>query len=112
MSWRTYGDWAFYACTAVTVLFALLYLALAPWWKTIAGRNIMTVMGSLAVALAYFTWVIVNGGVPHYFWPTRALLFTGLAAGIGWRTVIFIRHHIIRSLRDRGGDKNELENSR
>lgn len=111
MTWRSYGDWAFYALTSVTVLFSLLYMTMAPWWKSVAGRNIMTVMGSLALALAYFTWVILLGGVPAFFWPMRAILFSCMAASIGWRIVIFIRHHIIRSLRPERS-KNELEDAR
>ena len=112
MSWKTYGDWAFYACAFVAVMFSLLYLFLAPWWKTVSGRNIMTVMGSLAVALGYFGWVIYIGGVPSHFWPIRALIFTAIAAAIGWRIVIFIRHHVIRSLRAGEGTKHELEDPR
>ncbi len=111
MSWRTFGDWAFYALAAVTVLFSLLYLALAPWWRTVTGRNIMTVMGSLAMALAYFAWVIQQDGVPHYFWPMRAFLFSVLAASIAWRIVIFIRQHLVRSLRPEK-EQEHVENPR
>jgi hypothetical protein len=111
MTWQAIGDWAFYALAGVTVLFSLLYLVLAPWWKTVTGRNIMTVMGSLAFALGYFTWVILRDGVPEYFWPMRAFLFATLAASIGWRIVIFIRHHLVRSLRPEKERKN-VENAR
>lgn len=112
--WREFGDWAFFACAFITVLFAVLYLFLAPWWQTVTGRNIMSVMGSIAVAFAYFAWVIHLGGVPGYFWPMRAILFSGIALAIGWRIVIFIREHLRRSLRTskRKRDEDELENSR
>jgi hypothetical protein len=115
MSWHTYGDFAFYACAMVSVLFSLLYFTFAPWRSTSAGRNIMAVMGSLAVALAYFGWVIASGGVPDGFYPMRALLFTSITAAIGWRLVIFIRHHVIRSLREpvhNEEDNDELEDAR
>jgi hypothetical protein len=112
MSWKQYGDIAFYLCAFTAIAFALLYLGLAPWWKTVTGRNIMTVMGSLAVALGYFSWVIYIGGVPAGFYPMRALIFTAIAAAIGWRIVIFIRHHIIWSLRIRERNDNEPENAR
>lgn len=115
MSWKEIGDWAFYASTAVTVLFAILYGFLAPWWATTAGRNIMAVMGSVALAFGYFTWAIAVGGIPPGFDATRALLFMGIASAIGWRTVIFVKVHLLRSLRGqdpKGDNKNELEDAR
>jgi hypothetical protein len=107
MNWKDFGDWAFYACTVVTVLFALLYLLFAPWWRTTAGRNIMAVMGSVALAFGYFTWVISQGGLPAGFYPMRALVFTFIAVAIGWRVVIFIRHQFLL----RKG-KQDVENQR
>lgn len=117
MNWKLAGDIAFYAATAVTVAFSLLYLLFAPWWKTTAGRNIMSVMGSVALAFGYFCWAIASDGIPPGFDVMRALLFMGIAAAIGWRTVIFIRHHLIRSLSERRRNPledngNELENAR
>jgi hypothetical protein len=112
VSWVEFGNIAFYSTTVVSVLFALLYMIFAPWWKTFAGRNIMAVMGSMAVAFGYFTWVINLGHVPPGFMPMRALIFTAIALSIGWRTVIFIRFHIIRSLRAGKGRQDELEDSR
>lgn len=114
MSWQTYGDWAFYICALVTVLFALLYLVSAPWWESVAGRNIMSVMGSVAVAFGYFAWAIASGGIPTGFHQTRALLFTGIALAIGWRVVILVRFHILRSLRKapRQEDQDDLEDAR
>lgn len=114
MNWKEIGDWAFFAATAVTVFFALAYFLGAPWWKTITGRNIMAVMGSMAVAFGYFSWAIAVGGIPPGFDAVRALLFAGLALSIGWRTVIFIRHHLIPSLRGivKEERKNELEDAR
>ena len=110
MNWKLAGDIAFYAATAASVSFALMYLLFAPWRSTAAGRNIMAVMGSVALAFGYFTWAIAIGGIPPGFHPVRALLFMSIAAAIGWRTVIFIRHHILRSLRepDRKGDISDL----
>lgn len=110
MSWKEIGDIAFYICTGITVLFAALYLFLAPWWKTVTGQNIMAVMGTMALAFSYFSWAIHSDGIPDGFDPMRAVLFALLAASIGWRTVIFIRQHLIRSLK--GENENELENTR
>ena len=95
MSWRLFGDLAFYACTGVTLLFVILYLVFAPWWKTTAGRNIMAVMGSVALAFGYFTWAIWTGGIPAGFYPMRAAIFSFIALAIGWRVLIFIRHQFL-----------------
>jgi hypothetical protein len=112
VSWDQLGDIGFYGSTVVTVLFALLYAIFAPWWKTRTGRNIMAVMGSIAVTFAYFTGVIWLGHVPVGFLPMRAFLFIAIGLTIGWRTVIFIRFHIIPSLRTGREHKNELEDAR
>jgi hypothetical protein len=101
VSWKEVGDVAFYAATGATVLFALLYLIFASWWKTLAGRNIMAVMGSVALAFGYFTWAIASDGVPVGFHPIRALLFAAIALSVSWRVWILIRVHIIPSFRDR-----------
>jgi hypothetical protein len=112
VSWIRLGDFAFYATTFVTILFSLSYFSLAPWWKTVAGRNIMAVMGSMAVAFGYFTWAIWLGHVPPGFEPMRALIFIAIGSSIAWRMVIFIRSHLIRSLRAEKEQTNELENTR
>lgn len=112
MTWREVGDVAFYVAAGVTVSFALLYLLFAPWWKSVAGRNIMAVMGSVALAFAYFAWAIASKGIPKGFHEMRALLFMSIAAAIGWRTVIFMKHHIIPSLRTGKEPKDELEDTR
>lgn len=115
MSWKQAGDLAFFVATGITVFFAICYFLGAPWWKTVAGRNIMSVMGTMALAFSYFTWAIAVGGIPPGFDTIRALLFIGIALAVGWRTVIFIRHHLLRSLREpdgEGDNKNELEDAR
>jgi hypothetical protein len=110
MGWKAFGDIAFYAATVSSVVFALLYLVFAPWWKTQTGRNIMAVMGALALAMGYFGWVIARGGVPSGFYPARALLFSGIALAIAWRIVLFIRTHLLR--KSNGGSRNDLEDAR
>jgi hypothetical protein len=112
VTWDLLGNIGFYGTTAVTILFSLLYLIFAPWWKTVTGRNIMAVMGSMALAFGYFAWVISIGHVPPGFLPMRAFIFWFIGASIGWRTVIFIRSHIIPSLRAEKEKRNELEDSR
>jgi hypothetical protein len=113
LSWDLIGDVAFFVATASTIIFALLYVLLAPWWKTSAGRNIMAVMGTMALAFGYFTWSILVGGARHSYMPMRALIFLAIASSVTWRTVIFVKHHIIRSLADRKESRNhELEDAR
>lgn len=111
MTWKTFGDVAFYAGTVVTILFALLYLLFAPWWTTTTGRNIMAVMGSVALAFGYFTWVIAKGGLPAGFYPMRAAIFSFIALAIGWRVVILIRHQVVPVLRRmrRGEGERDVE---
>jgi len=108
------GNVAFYVAAFSSALFAVLYLIFAPWWKTSAGRNIMAVMGVLALAFGYFSWAIAIGGPPPAFLPMRALLFIGIALAVSWRTLLFIRHHVVRSLRERARERmgNELEDAR
>jgi hypothetical protein len=110
VSWQSYGDFAFYAAAASAVLFPLLYLLTAPWWRTETGRNIMAVMGSLGVAMGYFAWVIARGGVPGSFYPVRALLFTAIAAAILWRVTLLVRTQLL--LKPKEGNQNELEDAR
>lgn len=113
MTWKLFGDIAFYVCTGVTVLFALMYLIFAPWWKTMGGRNIMAVMGSVALMFGYFAWAIARGGIPPALHPIRAFLFSAIALSIGWRVLILIRHHILRSLRtSKKGNHHDLEDAR
>lgn len=112
MDWKTFGDIAYYAATASAVVFVLLYVAIAPWWKTQTGRNIMSVMGAIAVALAYFAWIIARGGVPNGFYPVRALLFSGIALAITWRVGILIRNQAKLLRKPKEGNGNELEDAR
>lgn len=112
MDWKTFGDIAFYAAAIAAVVFVLLYMGIAPWWKTQTGRNIMSVMGAIAVALAYFAWIIARGGVPQGFYPIRALLFSGIALAITWRVGILIRNQAILLRKPKEGNENELENTR
>lgn len=111
MDWKTFGDIAYYAATASAVVFALLYLLIAPWWKTQTGRNIMAVMGAIALALGYFAWVIARGGVPHGFFPVRAVLFSGIALAISWRVGLLIRNQYQLLRKPKEGKQNDLEDA-
>jgi hypothetical protein len=89
-------------------------MVFAPWWRTATGRNVMAVMGSMAAAFSYFSWAIAIGGIPPGFDAMRALLFLGIALAVGWRTLIFINHHIRPALRrnPKEGNRNEMEDVR
>ncbi len=113
MSWKEYGDFAYFIATAVTVIFAFMYFTFVPWWKTVGGRNIMAVMGSVALTFGYFAWAIWQGKVPVGYHPVRAVLFTFVALSIGWRVSILVRYHILASLRRNPKEgSDELENAR
>jgi hypothetical protein len=113
LNWDLIGDIGFWTATAATTTFCLLYFLFAPWWSTMAGRNIMAVMGSVALAFAYFSWAIALGHVPPGFWPMRALLFFGIALAVGWRILIFIRYQIIRPRKAGKKERtDELEDAR
>jgi hypothetical protein len=91
LTWKLYGDIAFYGCSLSALLFVVLYAVLAPWWKTMTGRNIMAVMASLALGFCYFAFAINRGGVPHGFYPVRALVFTFIFLSVSWRVAILIK---------------------
>lgn len=92
MNWKEYGDLAYYACTVAAAVFVVLYLLIAPWYKTATGRNIMAVMASMAGILVYFTWAIWHGSpLPFGFYPMRAVLFTALGLSLVWRVIILVR---------------------
>lgn len=113
MTWKQYGDLAYYAATSVTMLFSIMYFLFAPWWKSVGGRNIMAVMGSVALVFGYFAWAIWYGRVPIGYHPIRAMLFTFVTLSIGWRVSILVRYHILRSLRKTPKEgSDELENAR
>lgn len=93
--WVEAGNVAFYGLAGVSALFVLAYFLLSPWWKTETGRNIMAVMGSLALTAAYFSLAISQGGVPWGFYPIRFLLFSSLLLAVGWRLVLFVRAQLL-----------------
>jgi hypothetical protein len=74
-------------------MFVLLYTVLSPWWRTAVGRNIMAVMGSLALIGAWGSWVNFSHDprATPAFWQIRFTLFTVLTLAIGWRVVMLVR---------------------
>lgn len=96
MTWEVAGDVAFYALAFMAGLFVALYAVLSPWWRTEAGRNIMAVMGSLAVIGLWGSYLLAAGGRGVWFYPVRFFMFTGLALALAWRVVMFVRVQVIR----------------
>jgi high-affinity Fe2+/Pb2+ permease len=96
ITWKETGDVLIVATAVVSGLFVVLYAILAPWQRTPEGRNIMAVMGTLFVSLAYFAWAVARGGVPPFFYPIRASLFALMATFIGQRVIILIKAQVIR----------------
>lgn len=103
MSWYQAGTYAFYALAAVSVAFVLLYAVLSPWWRTEAGRNIMAVMGCLAVIGAWGSYVNLRDDPTSapLFYPTRFFLFSVLTLAIGWRIVMLVRAQLARRKKER-----------
>lgn len=101
-AWEVAGDWAYYWIALSAVTFIMLYLLLAPWWKTQTGRNIAAMMGVLAIIGVYGTIVNIivkdDKTPPPFFYEIRFFLFVGLAATITWRIIIFVKFQILARL--------------
>ena len=92
--WKTIGDVAFYGIAVSSGVFSLMYLFLAPWYRTQAGRNIMAVMGSLACLVVYFAAAIAVGKAPAAY-EVRAIGFVALCLAITWRVRILVKEQLL-----------------
>lgn len=95
VNWKFWGDVVYTVATAEIWLFVLVYGLGAPWYRYEGGRNIFGMMAAMAVILTYFGWAIWAGGVPAAVYPTRALLFTGLAYFVGRRVIILLQRQLL-----------------
>jgi hypothetical protein len=93
-TWKLWGDVAFYGVATASTVFVLLYATLSPWWRSATGRNIMAVMGSLALASVYFAFAVALGRAPFHLHAARFVLFGSLFLAITWRVIIFIREQL------------------
>lgn len=100
--WMAAGTYAFYAFALFALLFVLLYMVFSPWWRTEAGRNIMAVMGALAVIGVYASVLQLTANRPPMYAETRFALFAFLAVSVGWRVVLFIRAQLLSRCRKKG----------
>lgn len=103
--WKQAGECAFYAFTASSIVFMVLYGFLSPWWRSPTGRNIMLVMGLLAVTSGYFTTAYWAGVSPVLDYPIRFFLFSGLFVAVSWRVVLFVREQILARRSDRSDER-------
>lgn len=74
--------------TALAWLFVVLYHLAAPWWRSEAGRNLMSMMGVIAAVLSLSTVRIVAGAgidAPWFIW-LRTAVFAATPVVIAWRT--------------------------
>lgn len=74
--------------TVLAWLFVVMYHLSAPWWRSEAGRNLMSMMAVIAAVLSLSAVRIAAGaGVDEgWFVWLRTGVFAGTPFVIGWRT--------------------------
>lgn len=73
--------------TVLAWLFVVLYHLSSPWWRSEAGRNLMSMMAVIAAVLSLSAVRIVIGAdsdTPWFIW-LRVLTFAATPLVIGWR---------------------------
>lgn len=94
--WKETGDALIVASAIMAGIFVLLYGLVAPFWRTPEGRNLMGVMATLFMGLAYYGWAVSQGGTPDGAYPIRAVLFGLLTAFLAQRVIVLIRAQLVR----------------
>jgi hypothetical protein len=112
LNWKFAGDIAYTCVAFFTALFVLIYLLVAPWYRTQAGRNIMGVMASLGILMSYFGLAIWVGGVPFALYPMRFFLFVALGYFVLRRLIILITGQLVPVLRKRRENGIQLAKQR
>jgi hypothetical protein len=95
MNWKEIGDVLIVMAAIMSGIFVLVYGFIAPWYRTAEGRNIMGVMGTLFIGLAYYGWAVSQGGTPEGAYPTRAAIFLALVLFLAQRVIVLIRAQIV-----------------
>lgn len=90
------GNGLLHLSTVEAWLFIGMYHLSSPWWKSEAGRHVMTFMGVIAAVLTLSSVRVATGAPPSaepVTWVTwvRVLVFAGVPAVIGWRIAILWR---------------------
>lgn len=111
--WETAGDISINAFYVACLIFTVLYAALAPWYRSQMGQNIMTLMATLAAVGVYGIYVnylsrkanpeayaaaVEAAKKLHYpigFWQIRFILFVLLAIAVYWRIWLFVKSQIL-----------------
>ena len=91
---------------AGATFFILLYGALAPWYRTPIGRNIMALMAVIALATGLATVTITMGLEWPYRLALRALIWFLIATVVWWRVALLVREQILarkQRIQIRGG---------
>lgn len=96
---------------AAIFAFVMIYTALAPWWRNVIGRSIVTL--DILLGMAFLPSTI------SLFWQFNRLtsyiaawmdigIFTLIAAGMTWRCVMWVRIHRKGRSNATAGDVEEL----
>lgn len=72
--------------TVMAWLFVLLYHLSAPWWRSEAGRNLMSMMAVIAAVLSLSAGRIIADASEDWFVWLRTAVFAATPVVIGWRT--------------------------
>jgi hypothetical protein len=79
--------------TILAWTFCILYHAMAPWWRSQMGRNVMTYGLVVAAVLSLSVVRVAFDAVVETPWFSilRLVLFAGVPVAIGWRIAILLR---------------------
>ncbi len=93
MTASDFGTFLVYFSTFEALLFIVLYHRLAAWWKSEAGRHVMSFMAIIAAVLVLSSLRALLGAsldTPWFQW-LRVAVFVGVPVVIGWRIRLLIR---------------------
>lgn len=93
------GDFLAVLSALIATAFVVLYWATARWWRSEMGRNVMALMGSLALlldltAVRAFTQAVPAPHADWFLW-VRLGVFAFIPVAIGWRLWILVRLQIL-----------------
>lgn len=87
MSARYFGNGLAVLTTVLAWAFVALYHLSSPWWRSEAGRNLMSMMGVIGAVMTLSMVRIVAGAGLDTGWFVwlRTLVFAAVPVVIGWR---------------------------
>lgn len=105
MSPSELGDVGFIACALGALSFVITYSVVAPWWRTVAGRNVWAFAASSTFILLLGAYRLAFGETPA--WDYVRLLAYGLLALSIWSAeVALVRVQILRHRATRDKEKS------